>query len=92
MILSTCHASYSASEQGGTAQFASKLIGEREVIREQISRSRRPTEWMSTQTTSEHRVLEAAVLASEIEQLADLQGYLKFASTPQWRRVGLVAG
>jgi len=31
------------------------------------------------------------VLASEIEQLADLQGYLKFASTPQWRRVGLVA-
>jgi type IV secretory pathway TraG/TraD family ATPase VirD4 len=81
----------SASEQGGTAQFASKLIGEREVIHEQISRSRRPSEWMSTQTTSEHRVLEAAVLASEIEQLADLQGYLKFASMPQWRRVGLVA-
>ena len=82
----------SASEHGGTAQFASKLIGEREVIREQISRSHRPSDWLATKTTSEHRVLEAAVLASEIEQLADLQGYLKFASTPMWRRVGLSPG
>jgi hypothetical protein len=35
---------------------------------------------LPTQTTSEHRVLEAAVLAAEIEQLADMQGSLKFAS------------
>jgi hypothetical protein len=26
-------------------------------------------------------------LASEIEQLPDLQGYLKFASLPNWNRV-----
>jgi hypothetical protein len=33
--------------------------------------------------------MESAVLPSEIEQLPDLQGYLKFASTPEWRRVKL---
>jgi type IV secretory pathway TraG/TraD family ATPase VirD4 len=31
----------SASENGGTARFASKLIGEREVIRSTVSRTRR---------------------------------------------------
>ena len=80
----------SASEGGGTAQFASKLIGEREIIREHVSRSRRPTEWHSTKTTSDQHVTEAAVMASEMEQLPDLEGYLKFASMPGWRRVGLV--
>lgn len=30
----------SASENGGTARFASKLIGEREVTREQVTKSR----------------------------------------------------
>jgi hypothetical protein len=34
-------------------------------------------------------VTESAVLPSEIEQLPDLQGYLKFASQPEWRRVTL---
>jgi len=29
---------------------------------------------------SQHHVTESAVLASEIEQLPNLQGYLKFAS------------
>jgi type IV secretory pathway TraG/TraD family ATPase VirD4 len=79
----------SASEGGGTAQFASKLIGEREVIREDISRTRHPDKWLSTKTTSRHHVTESAVLASEIEQLPDLQGYLKFASLPRWNRVVL---
>src|SRR5579863_9924072 len=32
------------SEHGGTSQFASRLIGEREVIRTSVSRSRRPFE------------------------------------------------
>jgi hypothetical protein len=41
-------------------------------------------------TSSEHHVTEAAVLASEIEQLPDLQGYLKLASSPCWRRVGML--
>ena len=80
----------SASEHGGTAQFASKLIGEREVIREHVSRSRRPAEFLATKTIGEQHVMESAVLASEIEQLPDLQGYLKFASTPTWRRAALL--
>lgn len=32
---------------------------------------------------------EAAVVPSEIEQLSDLKGLLKFASSPQWLRVRL---
>lgn len=79
----------SASEGGGTAQFASKLIGEREIIREHISRSYSSREWSGTKTRSEQHVTESAVLASEIEQLPDLQGYMKFASTPSWMRVQL---
>src|ERR1700743_2694051 len=70
----------SSSEGGGTARFASSLIGEREVIREQVTKSRRPTETFSTKSVSEHHVMESAVLASEIEQLPDLQGFLKLAS------------
>ena len=42
----------SASEGGGTARFASMLIGEREIVRQQISRSRRPEDWLSTKTTT----------------------------------------
>jgi type IV secretory pathway TraG/TraD family ATPase VirD4 len=79
----------SASEGGGTARFASKLIGEREIIRKNISRSQHPDRWFATETTSEQHVTESAVLASEIEQLPDLQGYLKFTSQPEWRRVQL---
>jgi type IV secretory pathway TraG/TraD family ATPase VirD4 len=79
----------SASEGGGTAQFASRLIGEREIIRPQISKSRRPEELRSTKTMSEHHVTEAAVLPSQIEQLPDLCGYLKVASQPRWLRVQL---
>ncbi len=33
-----------------------------------------------------------AVLPSEIEQLSDLQGYLKFASQAKWMKVTLQAG
>jgi type IV secretory pathway TraG/TraD family ATPase VirD4 len=79
----------SASEGGGTARFASKLIGEREIIRHNVSRSYHPKEWRATKTTSEQHVTESAVLASEIEQLPDLHGYLKLASQPQWLRAQL---
>ena len=41
---------------------------------------------------SEQRVTEAAVLASELEQLPDLTGYLKTASSSAWLRVRLRAG
>jgi hypothetical protein len=79
----------SASEGGGTARFASQLIGDREVVRTTISTSRRFNEFAGARTRSEHFGIEAALLPSEIEQLPDLAGYLKLASTPHWRRVAL---
>jgi type IV secretory pathway TraG/TraD family ATPase VirD4 len=79
----------SGSEGGGTSRFASRLIGEREIVRVHQSRSRNSKDWRSSVTSSEHHVTEAAVLPSEIEQLPDLQGYLKLASSPSWRRVSV---
>jgi Type IV secretion-system coupling protein DNA-binding domain len=79
----------SASEHGGTSQFASRLIGQREVVRISRSKSRRPTDFLSSITESEHRQIEPAVMDSEIERLPDLAGFLKLASSPDWRRVTL---
>jgi Type IV secretion-system coupling protein DNA-binding domain len=81
----------SASEGGGTARFASQLIGEREVLRTTLSKSRRVTEWAGSVSQSQHFSIEPAVLPSQVEQLADLTGYLKYASDPRWRRVQLDA-
>jgi hypothetical protein len=81
----------SGSDHGGTANFASRLIGQREVLRTNRSRSRRPGEFLSSTTLSEHIGIEPAVLDSQIEQLPDLSGYLKFASVPDWQRVMLAA-
>jgi type IV secretory pathway TraG/TraD family ATPase VirD4 len=83
----------SASEHGGTSQFASRLIGEREVSRRQISRgsdreglfARRGAR--RSKNTSEQRVTEAAVMPSEIEGLPDFSGYLKMASASEWLKV-----
>ncbi len=83
----------SGSESGGTSHFASRLIGEREIVRRQTSRGR-DRDWAaifgssrrSTSTTVQ-RVTEVAVMPSELEQLPDLSGYLKTASSPVWRRV-----
>ncbi|MGH8327806.1 MAG: type IV secretion system DNA-binding domain-containing protein [Steroidobacteraceae bacterium] len=85
----------SASEHGGTSQFASKLIGEREVGRRTTSRGRDGNGfpggrgWRRSTQTGEQRVTEAAVLASELEQLPDLTGYLKIASSAAWLKVRL---
>jgi type IV secretory pathway TraG/TraD family ATPase VirD4 len=79
----------SGSEHGGTSEFASKLIGQREVIRTSRSRSRRPLDWFASTTHSEQLRTEAAVMASEIERLPDLEGFLKVASVPDWRAVTL---
>src|SRR6202140_3571703 len=76
----------SGSEHGGTSQFASRLIGEREVMRVTTSRSRRATEVLPTITHSQPLSIESAVMGSEIEQLPDLAGYLKLASNPAWVR------
>jgi type IV secretory pathway TraG/TraD family ATPase VirD4 len=81
----------SASEGGGTAGFAAKLIGEREVLRTTESRNSRPTQFFDSVSRSEQYNVELAVLPSQIEQLPDLAGYLKNASEPQWRRVRLDA-
>jgi hypothetical protein len=79
----------SASEGGGTARFASTLIGQREVIRTTQSRSRRPGSLLRTVTVSEQLRVEPAVMESEIEQLPDLAGFLKCASRGHWLRVSM---
>lgn len=79
----------SASEHGGTSQFASRLIGQREVVWVSRSKSRHPSHFLPSITDSEHRQIEPAVMDSEIERLPDLAGFLKLASSPDWLRVGL---
>ena len=85
----------SASENGGTSQFASRLIGEREVLRREVSRGRdRESAIFSrgarrSRSITDHHVTETAVLASELEQLPDLCGYLKTASSATWWKVNL---
>jgi hypothetical protein len=85
----------SASENGGTSQFASRLIGEREVLRRQISRGRDRESAFSSRgarrshSVTDQHVTETAVLASELEQLPDLRGYLKAASSATWWKVSL---
>jgi type IV secretory pathway TraG/TraD family ATPase VirD4 len=81
----------SASEGGGTARFASQLIGDREVLRTTVSRSRRATEMLGSVTHNQHLGVEAAVLPSQVEQLPDLVGYLKYASDSKWQRIRLDA-
>lgn len=88
----------SGSENGGTSQFASRLIGEREIIRRQTSRSRDHEGALSVRAArrskniSEQHVTETAVMASQIEQLPDYCGYFKSASSPAWRKVHLGTG
>ncbi len=83
----------SASEQGGTAQFASRLIGEREVLRRQRSRGRDRGGWPAAAgarrslSVSDACITEQAVLPAQIEQLPDLTGYLKTAHRRAWLRV-----
>ena len=81
----------SASEGGGTARFASQLIGEREVLRTTVSRSRRLTEVLGSVSHNKHFSVESAVLPSQVEQLPDLTGYLKYASAPEWQKIRLDA-
>jgi type IV secretory pathway TraG/TraD family ATPase VirD4 len=83
----------SGSENGGTSQFASRLIGDREVLRRQVSRGSDRESGFSTRgvrrshSVTEQYATEPAVMPSELEQLPDLCGYLKRASSPGWLRV-----
>jgi len=83
----------SASEGGGTAQFASRLIGDREIVRNTVTRSRTSALFQHPKSAVSRSVLHvvgSAVLPSEIEQLPDLAGYLKLASQPTRLKVTLV--
>ena len=81
------------SENGGTSQFASRLIGDRERLKQQISRGLdREMPWSAraarrSRNVTDQWVTEPAVLPAELEQLPDLCGYLKFASSPAWLKV-----
>jgi type IV secretory pathway TraG/TraD family ATPase VirD4 len=83
----------SASENGGTSQFASRLIGDREVLRRQVSRGSDRESALSirgarrSRSITEQHATEPAVMPSELEQLPDLCGYLKRASSPVWLKV-----
>jgi len=83
----------SGSENGGTSQFASQLIGEREILRRQISRGRDrdgafpARSSRNSRSITDQYVTETAVMASELEQLPDLCGYLKSASSATWLKV-----
>lgn len=87
----------SGSESGGTSQFASRLIGEREIIRRHVSLGIDRENTFSgrgarkSKNVSEQHVTELAVMASQIEQLPDLCGYFKTASSRSWRKVYLKA-
>ena len=81
----------SASEGGGTSEFASQLIGQREIARATVSVSHSSGGFMqgrqhSVSYGTEHRV-EQAVLPSEIEALPDRHGFLKGPSSDVWVRV-----
>jgi type IV secretory pathway TraG/TraD family ATPase VirD4 len=87
----------SGGENGGTSQFASRLIGDREIVRRQLSRGSDRETAVSirggrrSRSITEQHATEIAVMPSEIEQLPDLCGYLKTASSPQWLKVRIPA-
>lgn len=76
------------SEGGGTAKFASDVIGEREVERQEATTSRTVGQHPSSSTTSSsRRHIEKAILPAELTQLADRTGLLKLATRKEWLRV-----
>ncbi len=81
----------SASEGGGTAQFASALIGKREIIRQTVSTNteahRIRSDTVRGYSYGEQHQVEDAVMASEIEALPDRAGFVKFASGAAWNFV-----
>ena len=77
-----------ASDGGGTAKLASDLIGDREVERDDVSRSRTRGRFTSRSTSMQtKRSIEDAALASEIMQLGNREGYCKRATSSQWSKV-----
>jgi hypothetical protein len=85
----------SGSEGGGTSHFASRLIGEREIVRRQVTRGRDREGFFATRGSrrstqiSDQHVTEVALMPAELEQLPDLTGYLKTASALAWVKVSI---
>ena len=76
------------SQGGGTAELASDLVGNREVERDDVSRSRTRGRFTSrSMSTQTKRALEDVALASEIMQLRNREGFVKRATAPDWWRV-----
>jgi type IV secretory pathway TraG/TraD family ATPase VirD4 len=86
----------SSSDGGGTSRFASYLVGKRKVKRlmqsstESSGNSSGGRHSGNSSGYSEQITEEDAVMASEIEQLPDMSGYLKFATLPMWNQVNFV--
>lgn len=77
-----------ASDGGGTAKLASDLIGDREVERDDVSRSRTRGRFTSRSMSMQtKRSIEDAALASEIMQLGNREGFCKRATSPYWTKV-----
>jgi len=78
----------SGGDSGGTAEFASKLIGERTVMKTSTSTSHDSGDgwkfWKHRTSTNRYEQQERAVLPSDIERIPDLHGYLKIASVDSW--------
>ena len=74
-----------------TAQFASALIGKREIVRQTVSTSTEAHPILSDtvrgHSYGEQHQVEDAVMASEIEALPDRAGFVKFASGGAWNFV-----
>lgn len=76
------------SEGGGTAELASELIGNREVERDEVSRSQTRGRFTSrSMSMQSKRAVEDVTLASEIMQLPNRAGFVKRATAPEWRQV-----
>lgn len=77
-----------ASDGGGTAKLASDLIGDREVERDDVTRSRTRGRFTSRSMSMQtKRSIEDAALTSEIMQLANREGFCKRATGPDWTKV-----
>ena len=92
----------SGERSGGTAQFASQLVGQREVLRTTASTSETQgsslqhgmriapgTNRSKVSGTNTAPVVEAAVLPAQIEGLENLRGYVHSHGMPFWSRCSL---
>jgi type IV secretory pathway TraG/TraD family ATPase VirD4 len=68
-----------------TATFASSLIGQQSYMKSSFNEGAGPGGKSSGTLLAAHT--EDAVMPSEIERLADLAGYLKVPSRPEWHLV-----